>query len=222
MQRIPGSCDGARTPVHRPVAIGRNGWSRSIGMPGRDRYTQVEVERAPHAIPGRAGRALSLQLSVVSGAPVESLRDVSLRRRVHRIARALKSANNQVVHRKLLSNRCGNGPLSRSPPPQHSTPKTWSSKTSSSGSVATATSMRSPRGTQVSETITSVAIFNAFAFLRCRFWSFGVLEFSPAPTKTADKIGSLTARKVELTPFYFPNPTIFIVQRLTPPYRCDG
>lgn len=55
------------------------------------RYTQVQLERVPHAIPGRAGGALSLQLSVVSGAPAESLRDVSLRRRVHRIARALKS-----------------------------------------------------------------------------------------------------------------------------------
>lgn len=40
---------------------------------------------------------------------------------------------------------------------------------------ATATSMRSPRGTQVNETITPIAIFNPFTLLRCRFWSFGVL-----------------------------------------------
>lgn len=79
---------------------------------------------------------------------------------------------------------------------------------------ATATSMRSPRGTQVSETITPIAIFNAFTFLRCRF---GVLEFSPAQAKTAAQIGNLMARKVQLPPYYFPNPTIFMVQRLTPP-----
>lgn len=82
---------------------------------------------------------------------------------------------------------------------------------------ATATSMRSPRGTQVSETITPIAIFNPFTLLRCRFWSFGVLEFSPAQAKTAAQIGNLMARKVQLPPYYFPNPTIFMVQRLTPP-----
>lgn len=131
--------DHATGPVHPST-----GRSRSAGMGGLDqseclvgiRYTHVEVESAARD-PWTGWRcALSLQLSVISGAPVESLRDVSLRRRVHRIARALKPANNQVVHRKFLSDRCGDGRLSRSPPPQHSTPKTWSSKTSSSGSAA--------------------------------------------------------------------------------------
>ena len=38
---IRGSPNGPRHPVHRLVAIARNGWSRSIGTPGRNQSEQL-------------------------------------------------------------------------------------------------------------------------------------------------------------------------------------
>ena len=46
---IRGSPNGARHPVHRLVAIARNGWSRSIGTPGRNQSEQlVAITRCAH------------------------------------------------------------------------------------------------------------------------------------------------------------------------------
>ena|SRR5438270_7391874 len=93
--------DHATGPVHPST-----GRSRSAGMGGLDqseclvgiRYTQVEVDRAPHAIPGRAGGALSLQLSVVSGA----LSSPCVTCRCAGEFMALKSAKNQVVPSEVV------------------------------------------------------------------------------------------------------------------------
>ena len=44
------SPNGAVTPVHSLVAIARNGWSRSIGTPGRNQLESVvAISRYAHA-----------------------------------------------------------------------------------------------------------------------------------------------------------------------------
>ena len=52
---IRGSPNGARHTLHRLVAIARNGWSRSIGTPGRNQSEQlVAMARYAHVAQGVA------------------------------------------------------------------------------------------------------------------------------------------------------------------------
>ena len=49
------------TPLHSPVAIARNGWSRSIGMPGRNQSEQLVAM-------ARCGGLLAMPFALLHGA----------------------------------------------------------------------------------------------------------------------------------------------------------